>query len=232
MIMKVLSLSVALFLCVFTVVAQPKLKIIEGPKFDLGKIDRGAVMTKQLTLKNVGTEQLAIGQVEVSCGCTGTVVSNKELKPGDTTSLLITFNSKNFSGTVHKSVTINSNAADAPRTLIEFTATVVQDLEVTPTQFYFKDAEVGKKSIAVVKVKNESAKEQMITGFHTQLENFTITYSPKAIAPGETIEITAEFTPKKAVPTLNDGVFLTTSSKSQSEIYVYIFGNVKEFKFQ
>jgi hypothetical protein len=230
--MKTLSLVLTLSIAALIATAQPKLKIEEGLKFDLGKIDRGTVATKRLILKNVGTERLDLGNVDVSCGCTGTVVSNKELKPGDTTSLLITFNSKNFNGPVHKSVTINSNAADAPRTVVEFTATVTEDLSFSPIQFYFKDAEVGRKSIATIKVKNESTKEQLITGFRTQLENFVIKYPPKKIPPGESMDITAEFTPKTAKPVLSEGVFITTSSQSQPEVYIYIFGNVKEFKFE
>jgi hypothetical protein len=230
--MKTLSLVLTLSIAALIATAQPKLKIEEGLKFDLGKIDRGTVATKRLILKNVGTERLDLGNVDVSCGCTGTVVSNKELKPGDTTSLLITFNSKNFNGPVHKSVTINSNAADAPRTVVEFTATVTEDLSFSPIQFYFKDAEVGRKSIATIKVKNESTKEQLITGFRTQLENFVIKYPPKKIPPGESMDITAEFTPKTAKPVLSEGVFITTSSQSQPEVYIYIFGTVKEFKFE
>ena len=228
------TLALVLTLCITTLIvtAQPKLKVEGGLKFDLGKIDRGTVATKRLILKNVGTEKLDLGTVEVSCGCTGTVVSNKELKPGDTTSLLITFNSKNFNGPVHKSVTINSNAADAPRTVVEFAATVIEDLSFTPMQFYFKDAEVGRKSTATIKVKNESTKELLITGYRTQLENFIIKYPPKKIAPGQSMDLTAEFTPKAAKPVLSDGVFITTSSQTQSEVYIYVFGNVKEFKFE
>lgn len=220
--------------CVITLTgaAQPKLKVLEGLSFDLGKIGRGTVATKQMILKNIGGDTLKLGTVEVSCGCTGTVVSNRQLLPGDTTSLLITFNSKNFSGQVHKSVTINSNSIDAPRTVVEFTATVTEDLSITPMQFYFKDAEVGRMSLATVKVKNESDKDLMITGYHTQLENFVVKYQPKALAPGETMDLTAEFTPKKAEAILSNGVFITTSSKSQNEVYVYVFGNVKEFKFE
>lgn len=229
---RVAVILLALSAWTLSATAQPKLKIMEGSTFDLGKIERGVVATKRLTLKNVGNQKLDIGNVEVSCGCTGTVVSNKELKSGDTTSLLITFNSKNFTGTVHKTVTVNSNSDGTPRTLIEFTATVVEDLAFTPMQFYFKDAEVGRKSTATISVKNESSKELMITGYRTQLENFVIKYSPKAISPGESMELTAEFTPKKAVPVLSDGVFITTSSHAQSEVYIYIFGNVKEFKFE
>lgn len=228
----VLVIVLALSVWALSAAAQPKLEILEGTKFDLGKIERGVVATKRLTLKNVGNQKLDIGNVEVSCGCTGTVVSNKELKKGDTTSLLITFNSKNFTGQVHKTVTVNSNSEGTPRTLIEFTATIVEDLAFTPMQFYFKDAEVGRKSMATVSVKNESTKELMITGYRTQLEDFMIKYPPKAIAPGETMQLTAEFTPKKAVPVLSSGVTITTSSQSQSEVYIYIFGNVKEFKFE
>jgi hypothetical protein len=223
-----LSMSIA----ALTATAQPKLRVLEGLKFDLGRIDRGTVATKHLTLKNIGSEKLDLGNVEVSCGCTGTVVSNKELKPGDTTSLLITFNSRNFTGGVHKTVTINSNSVDAPRTVVEFSATVVEDLSFTPMQFYFKDAEAGRRSTATIKVKNESTKELMITGFRTQLPNFTIKYPPKPIAPGSAIDLVAEFTPKNAMPVLSDGVFITTSSPIQSEVYVYVFGNVKEFKFE
>ena len=224
--------ALALSISSLSAVAQPKLVIVEGNKFDLGKIDRGVVATKRLTLKNVGNQKLDIGNVEVSCGCTGTVVSKKELKTGDTTSLLITFNSKNFNGPVHKTVTVNSNSEGSPRTLIEFTATVIEDLSFTPMQFYFKDAEVGRKSTATITVKNESNKELMITGYRSQLEDFVVKYPPKAIAPGESMQLTAEFTPRKAVPVLSSNVTITTSSQTQSEVYIYIFGNVKEFKFE
>jgi len=229
---KALVLVLMLAISGSAATAQPKLKIIEGVKFDFGRVDRGKVATKHVTLKNIGDQKLVIGNVDVSCGCTGSVVSSKELNPGDTTSLLITFNSKNFSGPVHKNLTVNSNSADAPRTLIEFTATVVEDLTFTPLQFYFKDAAEGRKSISTIRVKNGSNKEQMITGYRTQLQNFVLKYAPKGIKPGETMEITAEFTPKKATPVLSDGVFITTSSQVQSEVYVYIFGNVKEFRFE
>lgn len=229
---KILILLTAMSAATMNVTAQPKLKVVDGLKFDLGKIGQGTVATKRLVLQNIGSEKLDLGSVEVSCGCTGTVVSNKQLAPGDTSSLMITFNSKNFSGQVHKSVTINSNSADAPRTVVEFTATVTQEVSFNPLQFYFKDAEAGRKSFATVKVKNESDHEIMITGYRTQLEGFDLKYPPKALAPGETMDVTAEYTPKKAMPVLSDGVFITTSSKTQTEVYLYVFGNVKEFKFE
>ncbi len=101
--------------------AQPKIGYGEK-KFDLGTIYRGEVIEHTLTLKNTGTELLLLGSIDASCGCTGTIASNKEIRPGETGTLAITFNSRSFSGTVHKSVTVNSNAVNEPRVVIEFTA--------------------------------------------------------------------------------------------------------------
>jgi hypothetical protein len=212
--------------------AQPKLTILEGPKFDLGGIYRGAVVQKRLTLKNTGNQSLSIGRVDVSCGCTGTVLSHSDLAPGDTSSLVITFSSKNFTGPVHKTVTVNSNAPEAPQTRIDFTATVIEEVSIAPAQFFFKDAEAGRVATAAITVKNGGDKPLNLTGYRTGLAGFSLKLPPAPIKPGESAQVVAEFKPKNAMPVLSDGVFLNTSSQNQSEIYIYVFGNVKEFKFE
>jgi hypothetical protein len=229
---KFLVVALVIALAPLASLAQPQLKVLDGLSFDLGKVGRGSVSTKRLILKNAGSDTLKIGQVEVSCGCTGTVVSNKNLAGGDTTSLLITFNSKNFSGPVHKSVTINSNSVGMPKTIVEFTANVTEDMSFSSMQFYYKDAEVGRKAYTTVTVKNTSENDLLITGYRTKLEGFLLKYPKSKIAPGESADLIGEYTPAKALPVLSDGVTITTSSAAQPEIYLYIFGTVKEFKFQ
>jgi hypothetical protein len=46
------------------------------------------------------------------------------------------------------------------------------------------------------------------------------------------VKIVAEFTPTNAMPVISDAVFLLTSNPRQAEIYVPVFGNAKEFKFE
>lgn len=212
--------------------AQPRLTILEGPKFDLGGMYRGAVVQKRLTLKNTGNQTLSIGRVDVSCGCTGTILSHSDLAPGDTSSLLITFNSKNFSGPVHKTVTVNSNSSNAPQTRIEFTATIIEEVSISPAQFFFKDAQTGRTATAALTIKNSGDKPLTLTGYRTHLAGFSLKLPSSPIKPGQSVQVVAEFKPKTAMPVLSDGVFLDTSSKNQPEIYIYVFGNVKEFKFE
>jgi|WetSurMetagenome_2_1015567.scaffolds.fasta_scaffold376160_2 hypothetical protein len=212
--------------------AQPKLIVVEGPKFDLGTVFRGMVIEHQLTLKNAGTEALHLGPVEASCGCTGAIVSNENLRPGESGSLAITFNSKNFTGQVHKTVTVRTTPSTTPPLLIEFTATIVDEIVVTPQQFWFKDAEVGKKCRMVLTVTNNGKEPLRLTGWRSQLAGFTLTLPTAPIDTGKSAEVVAELTPEKAAPIISDAVFLTTSNPHRPELYLAVYGNVREFKFE
>ncbi len=212
--------------------AQPRLEIAEGAKFSLGKIYRGEVIERTLTLKNAGTDTLQVRRVDASCGCTGTVVSSHSIPAGSSGTLRVTFNSKNFSGLVHKTVTITSNASNAPELVVEFTADVTDEILFTPQQFWVKDGEVGHTTRLTVKVKNNGPSPLILRSFRTTLEGFALRLPEAPLPPGSEQEIVAEFTPKKAIPFLAEGVFVTTSNPHQPEVYLPIYGNTKEFKFE
>jgi chromosomal replication initiation ATPase DnaA len=128
-------------------------------------------------------------------------------------------------------VTVNSNDNDNPRTQIEFVANIVQEVSVNPGQFWFRDAEVGKKSTATIVVQNQGKEDLVIDSYNTKLKGLSIRLPEKPIHPGESAEIVAELKPKSAIVVLNDSVILKTNNANQPQVYVYIYGNVKDFKF-
>lgn len=211
---------------------QPQLIAVEGQKFDLGTIFRGVVVDHHLTLKNTGTEALHLGPIEASCGCTGAIASSDSLHPGETGSLAITFNSKNFTGKVRKTVSVRTTPPTVPPLLIEFTATIIDEIACTPEQFWFKDAEVGKKSRMVITVKNNGKEPLRLTGWHSQIAGLTLLLPSTPIDTGKSAEVVAEFTPEKAAPIISDAVFLTTSNPRRSEMFLPVYGNAREFKFE
>lgn len=212
--------------------AQPKIEIVGGNKFDFGNIYKGKKVEHKVVVKNVGNKTLELGRVDVSCGCTGTVVSNATIAPSKTGEILITFNSSNFSGKIHKTVTINSNAENAPAQLVEFEGTVIQEIVLNPQQFWFKDAEVNRVSTSKLSLTNNSAEPLTLTSVISSLEGFSLTLPKAAIKPGETVELAAELKAKAATQVLNDNVTIKTTSKNEPDVFVRVFGSVKEFKFQ
>jgi hypothetical protein len=212
--------------------AQPKIELVGGNKFAFGNVNRGKMVDHKIVVKNVGDKPLEIGKVDVSCGCTGAVASSSTIAPGKTGEIGITFNSTNFTGQVTKAVTINSNAANEAAARFEFTANVIQELAINPQQFWFKDAEVGRVATATISISNNSSEPVTLSSYNSGLQGLTLKLPKDPIAPGKTVDVAAELKAKAVAQVLNDGVSIQTTSKNEPNVYVRIFGSVKEFKFQ
>jgi hypothetical protein len=228
----VATIGTLIAICTFaTATGQPKLTVVEGTKFTFGTMNRGAVVEHQVTLKNVGKESLHLGPIDASCGCTGAIASNEDLEPGQSTALTITFNSKNFTGAVRKTVTVRTSPAMEQAIVIEFTATIIDEITNTPQQFWYKDAEVGRKSRIVITIKNNGKEPLRLTGWRSQLAGFSMTLPSDPIAQGDSTQIVGEFTPQKVAPVISDAVFVHTSNPRRAELYFPVYGNAREFKF-
>jgi hypothetical protein len=228
--MKRVYTSIAGIVLLFSAVhlsAQPKLRVLEGTSFDFGTIYRGTQVERSLTLKNNGTDTLILGNIEASCGCTAAVVSSNRIPPGKTETLLIKFNSRNFSGAVHKTVTVNSNSQESSRVVVEFTANIVDEISLTPQNFWFKDAVVGKPNTATIVLKNAGKDTLQISEVRTSVQYLSLNLPSGPIPPGASYELIATFTPKAPTPIISDYLFLQTTNPRQSSVTVLIYGNAK-----
>jgi hypothetical protein len=211
--------------------AQPKIEVVGGTSLRLDTLYRGEIVERSVTLRNTGDRSLLIQSVKASCGCTGTVVSRDSIPPGGKGTVRITFNSKNFVGEVQKKVTVFSNAENSRSTVIDFTATVVQEIDLQPVQFWFKDADVGNTNTATITLRNEGTDDLTLKGYTTRLEGFTLRFPTQPVEPGEEVQLVAEYTPREEASVIAEAVFLQTSNPRQPEVYIPIFGNAKQFRF-
>ncbi len=207
-----------------------KIVLPEGKQFDFGKIYRGAVMEKTLTFRNAGSDTLVMGTIGVSCGCTGAMVTADRIPPAGSGAVRITFNSKNFSGPVHKTVTLNSNGDSLGYTTIEFTAVVIDEIGLNPQSIIVPGAEVHKLSKVTLTVTNNGMTPLSLTGFRTDLKGLVLKLPADPIPPGGMAAIDVEFTPESPSPMLSDGVFVTTNNTRQPEVYLQVYGGVRQAK--
>jgi len=230
--MRCLIVCSCLFLAAASGAAQPRITVREGTTLDFGKVYRGNVVERGLTIENTGTEVLVIGLIEASCGCTGTVLSDKTVPPGKTTSIAVTFNSRNFDGPIVKNITINSNAENNPRLQVEFKGTVIPEFGIDPAQFWFRDAQVGRQHHAAVSITNNGTETVEFRDPRTSLKGLAITLPQAPLPPGSTDTIRAVFSPKAEAHIIIEDVRITTTSSRQQELVIPVFGNAKEYKFE
>ena len=93
-------------------------------QFDFADIFQGDRVSKKFVFRNSGTEPLMILNVQTTCGCTATDWPKSPIPPGDSSSILVTFNSGKKQGRINKIVTVYTNAT-VPEEKLKITGNVL-----------------------------------------------------------------------------------------------------------
>lgn len=86
-------------------------------EFDFGTVSEGEKVSHVYKFTNTGNEPLILSDAKGSCGCTVPKWPREPIAPGQTSEILVEFNSKNKSGARNQKVTITANT-NPPQTFI------------------------------------------------------------------------------------------------------------------
>jgi hypothetical protein len=90
---------------------------VEPSTFDFGKAVQNKTLQKEFSIKNYGDADLVLDSVSTSCGCTVADGYTKVVKPGQSTHLNVSLQTRTSTGKLQKSVLIKSN--DPTKSLFE-----------------------------------------------------------------------------------------------------------------
>lgn len=100
---------------------------VEPAAFDFGRVLPQRTVQKEFSIRNFGGSDLVIENVSTTCGCTAALMDSKVVKPGRTTPLRVTVETRTYSGRVARSVMIRSNDPARPLLEVRVEATVVPE---------------------------------------------------------------------------------------------------------
>ncbi len=106
----------------------PKAKF-DKLRHDFGEVKSGELLKTTFKITNEGKQPLRILKTKTSCGCTVSKPAKEVLKPGETTSIEVTFNTQGRSGLQRKTITVITNDPRQPRVLLQISANVVRPSE-------------------------------------------------------------------------------------------------------
>ena len=91
--------------------AKVPVMTFEEKEFNFGTIKQGEVVEHDFKFKNTGESDLIIVKMKGSCGCTVPQWSKTPVKPGESSTFHVKFNSAGKHNKQNKSVTITCNTA-------------------------------------------------------------------------------------------------------------------------
>jgi rhodanese-related sulfurtransferase len=111
---------------------------VDNPLY-AASVQSGSLVTHTFLLKNAGDQILKITGVRTSCGCTTTTLAKTELTPGDSVGLEAVVNTSGFTGTVERTVTVQSNDPANVSLVLRLSITILAPVEVPPAQITVGD---------------------------------------------------------------------------------------------
>ena len=92
-------------------------------EYDFGRVMQGERLSHTFVFTNTGKSDLIISSAHASCGCTTSTPPKAPIKPGETSEIKVTFDSKTKLGPTTNIVTVSANTYPT-RTLLRITADV------------------------------------------------------------------------------------------------------------
>lgn len=81
----------------------------EERQFDFGDISQGETVSHKFLFINTGTEPLILLDVQTTCGCTAPIWPKNPIPPGESSELVVNFNTSKKIGRQNKIITIYTN---------------------------------------------------------------------------------------------------------------------------
>ena len=88
--------------------AGPRIRV-EPASFDFGRAAQNKTLRKEFSIRNFGNQDLVIESVSTTCGCTAALMDSTVVKPGGTTPLRVSLETRAYRGRVVRSVMVKSN---------------------------------------------------------------------------------------------------------------------------
>ena len=105
---------IILFLLSFLVFLQLNYadsNIPDPNEWDFGQVKQGDVLKHDFIFKNETKDVLNITGVNTSCGCTASQADKQSLKPGEDTTINVSFNSHGYLGQIKQFIYVNTDSA-------------------------------------------------------------------------------------------------------------------------
>jgi len=152
--MKRLLIAVVVCCSCFSVAWAAPVLTVEALTYDFGTVFQGDEVHQVFRFQNSGDEILQVGNVRSSCGCTAAMLSSRRIAPGDFGELRVTFDSADFKGAIHKTISLDSNDPNNPVVRFGMIGTVKAEILIEPERIKWGRVQAGTPLSTTVMLKN------------------------------------------------------------------------------
>jgi hypothetical protein len=134
---------VAMFFAISALAAKGPIVHLTERTIDFGQVGQQQLIHHDLAIGNDGDQPLLIFKIESSCGCTGVVLADSIISPGETGHIDIAFSTREYQGAQEKQIQIQTNDPAERIIRIAVKADVIPVIEISDERVKFDSVRRG-----------------------------------------------------------------------------------------
>lgn len=228
-----LSLSVT----AYSQLMSPKVSV-QQLEYDFGNIKQGEIVSHTFVITNNGGDILKITEVRASCGCTAANPTKRELKPGESSNLQVTFNSKGRKGPQTKTVTVLTNDPEKKSVILTIKCNILVPEEkntITGARIFFPETQhdfgkvkEGLKVEYTFKFENKGTESLVVKDIKTSCGCTAAVVSNSSLKPGEVGSIKVNFDTKNRSGRNSKSITVVSNDKKEPNKILTIYADVQK----
>jgi hypothetical protein len=203
---------------------KPQIKF-DQTTYDFGKTSQVERVTGTFTFQNVGDAELKIQKPTPSCGCTVAGVKPDVLKPGEKGELSFTLNLGRNRAVLQKTITVECNDPDHPKTVLTVKADYTPLYETTPVSFYL-NMRKGESTNLTAKVVRTDGKPFTVAKIKPSQSWIEAKAEPETNSTNQAVRITATLKPEGAPRYFTEVLNVFTDETEQPAFSVTFSGRL------
>jgi len=237
MIRNILIILLSLSITAFAQLMGPKVSV-QQVDYDFGNITQGDIVSHTFILSNNGGDLLKITDVRASCGCTAANPTKRELKPGESSNLEVTFNSKGRKGPQVKTVNVTTNDPDRKDVLLTIKCNIIEPvvkenksgarIYFEETQHDFGKVKEGTKVEYTFKFENKGTEPLVVKDVKTSCGCTAAVVSSNTLKPGEVGSLKVGFDTKNRVGRNSKSVTIVSNDDKEPNRVLMIYAEVQK----
>ena len=198
----------------------------EQPVFDFGEVMQGQAVEHTFVFHNTGDAELIVDRVKSTCGCTGVLLSKKNIPPGSKGTVKATFNSSRFKGAVQKKILLYSNDPSGQPVTFTVKGLVKLPLEVNPARLVFGAVPIGQSKTISTVLTNLSGEPIKLVNLRTSNTAFRAEVDSSYLDINATTELRVITVPDTKSTNLGGAVLIRLDQPGLGEIRIPVSGSV------
>lgn len=235
MMKKIFSILMLFSFAAFAQLVGPKAGA-QITEHNFGDIKQGDVVSYDFKITNNGGDVLKIIDVRASCGCTAAQPDKKELKPGESTTIKVTFNSKGRKGAQVKTVRVITNDPEKSDINFVIRCNIIVDqsnsqpsgasLFLPENQFNFGQVKEGTTVSHTFELVNKGSDVLQIKDVRTSCGCTAALVSSSTLKPGEKGTLKVDLDTKGRQGKMSRTISIVSNDSEQSTKVITIYAEV------